>query len=648
MEKIMNLIPQSAGIGACMDVKSHKGLLYAIQRYDQVTGGRLCVLRPDLSLAATFPGIGNARQIEILEDLAVITAREDGLWLFDISQPRPRLLSHFRTVEYATGIALWKRYAFVSCRQYGVQILDISNPTAPRHISFVRVGEVQSATVSEGILYCGVWGEMKVVAVDVHDPTYPRVLYELPLQGRGDGVCVKDGILYAATGQHARGIINNSDPTDPAFGKGNGVECFDVSNPAAPKKIAGTRFEVAYCSAVDMWEPAFYGDTLVVNNSVLGVYLLDKDLHVKDRLPVVTEGGAVGGVTVLDRDLYVATVYGQLYVYRGMGPGDPVPNLGGDDGAVPSQPFMQEGEGGNATVLYSGSFPVMAADQTDTLLPLACCEDGVHVLDKATLSLVYKIQTRGQAQDVRTFGSTLYVAEGAQGVGVYSLQGKTPVEIGRYVCEKGIYQIAVSHKGHFLTVACGSDEVRMLSVSDPASIGEIYRHSVTNGPLYGNNLASTTLDDGTMILFWHKNGLCYTNPEQGDDRFHFVSYAKKRGFCGYCNGEGIESDGKRIFYSHKGAYSLLDVNDPDGTFLEDKPQGTVCPSFRGLLSLQGNRMVATQRSTGEIRALDIANAESPTVLSHVKTNASPAKAIFCGNRILIPGGRSGLLELKIQ
>ena len=232
----MNLIPKSAGIGACMDVKSHKGLLYAIQRYDQVTGGRLCVLRPDLSLAATFPGIGNARQIEILEDLAVITAREDGLWLFDISQTEPRLLSHFRTVEYATGIALWKRYAFVSCRQYGVQILDISDPTAPRHISFVRVGEVQSATVSEGILYCGVWGEMKVVAVDVTNPTYPKVLFELPLQGRGDGVCVRDGILYAATGQHARGISGKGDPTDPAYGMGNGVECFDISNLASPKK----------------------------------------------------------------------------------------------------------------------------------------------------------------------------------------------------------------------------------------------------------------------------------------------------------------------------------------------------------------------------------------------------------------------------
>ena len=92
----------------------------------------------------------------------------------------------------------------------------------------------------------------------------------------------------------------------------------------------------------------------------------------------------------------------------------------------------------------------------------------------------------------------------------------------------------------------------------------------------------------------------------------------------------------------------MDVDDPDGTLLEDKPHGAVCPTFRGLLSLQRDRMVATQRSTGEIRVLDITDAESPTVLSYVKTNASPAKAIFCGNRILIPGGRSGLLEWKSQ
>ena len=175
-------LTERSDIGPCMDIKACNGFLYAIQRSDQFSGGRLCVLRPDLTLVAEYIGIGNARQIEILGSIAVITAREDGLWLFDISLPKPRLLCHYRTVEFATGIALYGNLALVSCRQYGVQILDISDPVNPLHISLVRIGEIQSAAVSNGILYGGAWGEMKVVVVDIHDPAAPKVLSEIPLQ----------------------------------------------------------------------------------------------------------------------------------------------------------------------------------------------------------------------------------------------------------------------------------------------------------------------------------------------------------------------------------------------------------------------------------------------------------------------------------
>ena len=102
----MLLLEEKAGIGACMDVKAHNGLIYAIQRHSQFQGGRLCVLDSKLTLLHAYVGIGSARQIEIAGDVAVITAREDGLWLFDISEPEPRLLCHYQTVEYATGGAL--------------------------------------------------------------------------------------------------------------------------------------------------------------------------------------------------------------------------------------------------------------------------------------------------------------------------------------------------------------------------------------------------------------------------------------------------------------------------------------------------------------------------------------------------------------
>ena len=237
--KILN---DRAAIGPCMDVKAHNNLLYAIQSGRQFPCGRLCVLRPDFSVVSEYVGIGNARQIEMVGNIAVITARESGIWLFDISEKTPTLLSRFQTVEFATGVALRGNLACISCRNYGVQIIDISNPKAPKHISLIRMGEVQSATIDGDLLYCGVWGEQKVTIVDIKEPSNPLILAEIPLQGRGDGVCVKGNLLYAATGQHGRGMIDINNPNDPAFGNGNGVECFDISNPTQPKKVNGVLF----------------------------------------------------------------------------------------------------------------------------------------------------------------------------------------------------------------------------------------------------------------------------------------------------------------------------------------------------------------------------------------------------------------------
>ena len=146
------VLREHAGIGACMDVKAHAGRIYAIQRACDDHTGRLCVLNEKTELLAVHEGLGFTRQIEMVGNVAVVSAREDGLWLFDVSEIEPRLLCHYRTVEFATGVALYGNLALISCRHYGVEILDISDPTSPRYVGLVRVGEVQSATVSDGIL----------------------------------------------------------------------------------------------------------------------------------------------------------------------------------------------------------------------------------------------------------------------------------------------------------------------------------------------------------------------------------------------------------------------------------------------------------------------------------------------------------------
>jgi len=652
MEQKKQYLSECAGIGPCTDVKSYKGRIYAIQRICDEHGGKLVVLTPELSVCASYEGIGTARQIEIVNDTAFITAREDGLWIFDVSNTEPKLLCHYQTVEYATGIALYGNLAFISCRQYGVQIIDISDPKEPKHISIVRVGEVQSATVSDNILYCGVWGTKEVVIVDVSEPQYPRVLTKIPLQGRGDGVCVRGNILYAATGQHGRGIVNLHDKDDPAYGMGNGLEVFDVSDPSAPKRINGILFEKGYCMTIDMWEAAFYGDTLVVNDTILGVYGLDPDtLDIKFRfLPPLAEPlNAVTGVTGVGKDLFVATNV-DLFAARGLEIGDQEENRGDIYIETSKTPFAVSGEGAELSVKYSGSFPVLCAVETERAIALACVEGGVHLLDKDTLELRSVIKTKGLAQTIRIFGNRLYVAEGEDGVEIFDLDGFEAELVGIIHDQKNIYQLSISNSGRFLMCSLSGMGLGVFDVSDPKDPQKLYSTSTKIGLLYGNNFALHNLSDGTMLLFCHVDGLIYTNPDKGDREFHTVEYfnvATNR-FCGYCAGEGIDTDGENIFYSYSDRYFLLDTDRQGVTDVMAMPQQKIAPKFRGLISLNDNLMVTCVRPTGVIWALDISDVNAPCVLARLETTASPERALFVGGRMFIPGGRDGLLEMKLD
>ena len=113
-------------------------------------------------------------------------------------------LSRHDTIEFATGICKSGDVLFVACRSFGVELIDVSDPTSPRHLSTVRTGEAQSVVERNGYLYAGVWASSEVVTVDVRNPWTPRITSRTPLDGYGDGVDVRGNYLYAATGHHSR------------------------------------------------------------------------------------------------------------------------------------------------------------------------------------------------------------------------------------------------------------------------------------------------------------------------------------------------------------------------------------------------------------------------------------------------------------
>ena len=97
----------------------------ALTVVDVATPGRPAVV-------AQLQGIGQGRQIEVLEGVAAVTARPDGLFICDVNdRENPRLLCHYDTVELATGVCLSAQFCMIASRHMGVEIVDLSDPAHP-------------------------------------------------------------------------------------------------------------------------------------------------------------------------------------------------------------------------------------------------------------------------------------------------------------------------------------------------------------------------------------------------------------------------------------------------------------------------------------------------------------------------------------
>jgi hypothetical protein len=163
--------------------------------------------------------------------------------------------------------------------------------------------------------------------------------------------------------------------------------------------------------------------------------------------------------------------------------------------------------------------------------------------------------------------------------------------------------------------------------------------------LYGDNFLSTLKNDGTMLMFWHRDGLVYSNPEEGDRAFKNIFYNKKNGFMGFGPENGCDTDGENIFYNLDGGYVVLPhANDVEVDDLPRyKPEKNICGKF----IVWNNMMISTERAKGVITVTNTSNFEQPYTILELKMDISCGKPTVIDGKIYIPAWHDGLLELVL-
>ena len=171
----------------------------------------------------------------VVGSLVYVVADVFGLGIVDVSNAAaPTLRSSFTTPGQAKGVAVFGTTAIVADHMSGVDLVDVSDPTEPVSLgSFYLDGYSRDVTASGSL------------AVAVDSPTGFYV-FDLSKPAPLEAVSSRQfpNLRYSA-GAVAPGSIQISDPTQgPPIavltGAGS-LQIFDLSNPAAPERVATYR-----------------------------------------------------------------------------------------------------------------------------------------------------------------------------------------------------------------------------------------------------------------------------------------------------------------------------------------------------------------------------------------------------------------------
>lgn len=591
-------------------------------------------------------GFGLCRQFAVSGNRLYLTAREYGMWIFDISDPgAPRRIHRYDTVELATGIAAAGDLVFILQRIFGVEILDCSDPRCPRHLSLTRTQEAQSAAYADGKLYIGNWAGANVQVMDVRDPYHPKTVAAGELGGFGDGVAVADGYCYAATGLNAKGSRDNC-----LIGNGHGLDIFRIDGDHL-HHLSRVSFPLLKVKSNDFWTVRISGKTAFVADTHNGVFVIDVSDPARPLqtghivLPEVTRIDArpegqvtlripdcAGSIAVGRGVLYIAGEKTGLHVAKIRGArAENIPETVLHAPAKPSIPeaeipgFRQYDPGGQVRRVWIEG----------KTLYTACSHAGIRIfrLNGETLRETKTLPVRC-SYDVVVRDGLLYSAEGMDGLAVYAIRDGFR-ELGRWKRSGIILQlIHLSDNGRF--AACGSRGgiLRIFNVSNPAEIRLSLRH-LHGGQMYGDTFPEHDWND-RMPMIWPYCGLSwydFSGPKARrirDDRAHGTGQT-----------QGITRLHNRFLMNTMENSFLF----PDPSDWGETVTGIPGKGCDGVPSADGDLVAFSCRRDGTVSLFRFRGNSAGEIPERALSGlrGTPDRIRFLDGRMVIPCGHQGLL-----
>jgi hypothetical protein len=665
-------------------------------------GNTLCVVGRGYFITADISDPGHpketgrlplrgGRQVVISNHIAYITARDPGkgVFIIDVRHPqKPELLCHYDAdvSSNTTGIAISGNILCITGSGWGLEFADVRDPRKPVYLSTLPVGEVQSVAFRGGIVYAPIHHRKELVTVDAHNPCHPLVIGRAPLDGYGDGVAVSGKYCYVATGHHdssTGGLAQTMvTPDNPGWGKGHGLEVFDISSPDKPVLTGMVKFPPFCIVGPDWWSVKVAGHYAYVADGINGANVIDvsnpakpeiiarnlfyrkkpweknrwpHEPERKERFPSDIPSFATN---LIDYTCSIVTIKDYIFVANLCGfeneqdikgginvlaaPGIATSPAAWDNTFISIDPAKKETD---PRIIYQTGSSIHAIDFFGDTALVAAGSGGLHLLQlNPEVKILHKYGTEDIVMDVRVKGNLVYVAEGLAGLSIWRFSGGGSLSLlGRYHPQKGIpvQSVVVPYPGKYALLDANGIEI--VDVTDP-SHPVLRLHHLGN---YGFGMSENLINDRYALAFAANTPVfrydIYGGPLPARDGIEYS--LSVWGISVIVTGNDKLLIGSGISYRLIGRGETRKFGELPQYSARISKGADV--GSGGKLQLIDSMLFSIDSKNNRVNVLDISSLENPRFLDTFKLVGKPSWVAIKEGYIFIPGGYAGLYKISV-
>jgi hypothetical protein len=429
---------------------------------------------------AVFDTLGDASAVAVEGQFAYLADGREGVRVLDVSNPlAPAEAAVFDTPGFAADVAVAGDFAYVADNPSGLFVFSLADEDIQgRQAAVSRLpleGGARRVAVQGQFAYVGD-GARRLRVIRISDPRQPEEVLALDIQSSIEDMAFAGNRLYLAAGERGLVILDVTDPDQPA-------ELAVIAQPGPVRDVAVVGNVFAYLAegeaglrVLNVSQPetprevGSYGRPLDARQVVVAdgrVYLADRDIglylltaEVSARMGTIlsdeSQRGNAQDVAVDGRFAYVASAGQGLRVIDIRDPAE-----------TEEAAFFDTG-GDAIGVTLAGDF-IYLADGAAGWWLLSLDE---RQPERILVEPIVNLDTPGETHAVAVQGQTAYVADGSSGLRIYSLANPgAPVEMSA-VDTPGIAR-DVAIFGEYAYIADGEAGLRVINVLDPVRPAEV-------------------------------------------------------------------------------------------------------------------------------------------------------------------------------